>query len=150
VNEIYFKLAFAKLVIDAAREYILAHIEVKPSEYVRGGKSMMNRCWIWKGSGDGRYGHAYFLGHRYKAHVLAYLAFVGTYRRHHIIDHDPCNNTSCCSPFHLQAVTQSFNIKRAYAIGRVKNPNRRAKQTGGLKITSVIIDEINEELNKEK
>jgi hypothetical protein len=132
---IQFKVIFAWLLTLAAREYIYAHVDVFPKPRgARGGKSWMNRCWAWRGCNDGRYGHAYFLGRRFKAHILAYLAFVGFIRRHHVIDHDPCNNTRCCNPFHLKAVTQSNNLKRAFAIGNLKPPRRQTSH--------IVIDEM--------
>jgi hypothetical protein len=104
------KVCLALLTIAAARRYIIDRIEIQGD------------CWIWTGSGDGRYGHAYFLGRRYKAHVLAYLAFVGPIRRNNVVDHEHCSRPACCHWRHLSAVTQSANIKRAYDIGRAK-PN---------------------------
>lgn len=101
-----FKILFVDIMLAAARRYIIDRVEI-----VAG-------CWIWTGGGDGRYGHAYFLGRRYKAHVLAYLAFVGPIRRNHVIDHEHCSRPDCCHWTHLRAVTQSVNIKRAYDIGR--------------------------------
>jgi hypothetical protein len=146
MDAIRFRIALAGLIIHAARAYILEHVKVVPSERVEGTRRFINRCWEWQGGGDGRYGHAYFLGRRYKAHVLAYLAFIGTFKRHHVIDHHKCNNPACCSPFHLRAVTQSHNIKRAYALGRVRNPNPRLK-VNGIEPTGVIIDEVTENSN---
>ena len=105
-----FKIAFVGIMIAAARRYIIERVEI------------VGDCWIWMGGGDGRYGHAYFLGRRYKAHVLAYLAFVGVIRRHQVVDHEHCSRPACCHWIHLRAVTQSVNIKRAYDIGRAK-PN---------------------------
>lgn len=107
------KVIFGFLVIAAAQAYIISKVDV------------VGDCWIWKGSGDGRYGHAYFLGRRFKAHVLAYLAFVGVPRRHHVIDHEHCSQTKCAHWRHLRAVTQSWNIKRAYMIGNVKPPGSK-------------------------
>lgn len=133
-TESTFKFILACLIVAAAREYIYTHVTIVPSTHVHGSKSRMNRCWVWKGCGDGRYGHAYFLGRRFKAHILSYLAFIGSIRRHHVIDHHICNNAICCNPFHLRAVTQAVNIKRAYLIGNVKPPRR--------KTSHIIIDDM--------
>lgn len=78
-------------------------------------------CWLWTGSNDGRYGHAYLCGQRIKAHVLSFLAFGGSLKRHHVVDHI-CNNTKCCQPAHLRAVTQSENMRRCFAEGRGRSP----------------------------
>jgi hypothetical protein len=107
-----YKALFMLIVIAAAQRYILERVEI------------ISECWIWKGGGDGRYGHAYFLGKRYKAHVLSYLAFVGCPKKSHVIDHDHCSKPACAHWRHLKAVTQSWNIKRAYLLGNVKLPRR--------------------------
>lgn len=78
-------------------------------------------CWIWTGSGDGRYGHIEFMGHRFKVHRFVFLAFKGTVRRHEVVDHE-CNRTACCQPGHLTATTQSKNMKRCFAVGRGCSP----------------------------
>ena len=102
---------FHALVLAAARRYIEAHVTIDENE-----------CWIATTSGDGRYKHFWFLGRRWKAHVLSWLAFRGTLARHHVVDHEECDNPACCNPFHLKATTQSGNMKRCFAAGRGKSP----------------------------
>lgn len=108
----------AVLILQAARDYVHAHSEID----VKG-------CWIATTSGDGRYKHFWFLGRRYKAHVLSWLAFRGSLRRTSVVDHEACNNPACCNPSHLNATTQSHNIARAFAIGRGRSPFLKDKES---------------------
>lgn len=102
---------FASLVLRAAQQYVRKHSVVAE-----------DGCWIATTSGDGRYKHFWFLGRRYKAHVLSWLAFRGSLARHHVVDHVICDNPACCNPAHLLAVSQSGNMKRCFAAGRGKSP----------------------------
>ena len=107
---------FGVLLIAHARAYILARIEYA------GCQNSDFPCWVWSGGGDGRYGHAYFCGERFKAHRLAFLAFVGRIPRGRVVDHRDCDRPPCCCPHHLQAVTQSRNIQRCFEVGRGRSP----------------------------
>lgn len=110
-------LLFGVLLLASARAYILARVEVDED----------SGCWVWTGSGDGRYGHAYFMGVRFKAHRLSFLAFNGRIPRGRVVDHRDCDRPPCCCPRHLQAVTQSHNIKRCFATGRGRSPFLKEK-----------------------
>ncbi len=101
------QLFFCQLVILAAQRYVRDHVTIND-----------DGCWIATTSGDGRYRHFWFLGRRYKAHVLSWLAFCGPIARNQVIDHERCDNTQCCNPDHLRACTQSANMKRCFAAGR--------------------------------
>lgn len=103
---------FYMLLLGTAQRYILDRVSVHPK----------TGCWLWLGCNDGRYGHAYFLGQRFKAHRLAYLAFSGPIPRGRVVDHKECDRTRCCCPAHLSPVTQSKNIKRCFAVGRGRSP----------------------------
>jgi hypothetical protein len=103
---------FGVLLIATARAYVLARIAVDPA----------TGCWVWDKGGDGRYGHAYLFGERFKAHRLSYLAFVGRIPRGRVVDHKGCDRPPCCCPEHLLAVTQSQNISRCFATGRGRSP----------------------------
>lgn len=87
---------------------------------------MGDACWQWLASNDGRYGHAYFIGGRIKSHVLAYLAWGGKIKRKQVVDH-LCNTTLCCNPRHLEAKSQSANMKRCFAEGRGRSPFLRPR-----------------------
>ncbi len=103
---------FYLLMLARAREYIQARVSIHPK----------TGCWLWMGCNDGRYGHAYFLGHRFKAHTLAFIAWRGKIPRGRVLDHKQCDKTRCCCPFHLAPVTQSQNMKRCFAVGRGRSP----------------------------
>lgn len=103
---------FGQLLLGRAREYIQSRIKLCP----------VTGCWLWAGSGDGRYGHAYFMGVRFKAHRLSYLAFRGRILRGRVVDHEHCDTPACCRPSHLTACTQSTNIKRCFSVGRGRSP----------------------------
>lgn len=111
---------FGQLLLATARVYILRRVrfETVPVE----GEQPTQGCWVWTGSGDGRYGHAHFMGQRFKAHRLSYLAFSGRIPRGRVVDHKECDNPPCCCPDHLRAVTQSANIRRCFATGRGRSP----------------------------
>jgi hypothetical protein len=103
MNIALFKILFAELLLAWAAVYVIDRVELQgctTSDYP---------CWIWKGGGDGRYGHAYLLGERIKAHILSFLVFGGFLKRHHIVDH-VCNRTNCVQPHHLNATSQSQNV----------------------------------------
>lgn len=106
-----FKWLLAQLILIAAQEYVRSHSRVDE-----------NGCWIATTSGDGRYAHFWFLGRRWKAHVLSWLAFRGQLARHHVVDHETCDTTRCCNPQHLRATSQSGNMKRCFAVGRGRSP----------------------------
>lgn len=109
---------FGCLLLARAREYILSKVALDPD----------TGCWVWAGSGDGRYAHAWFMGVRFKAHRLSYLAFRGRIIRGRIVDHEHCDNPPCCRPSHLQACTQSANIKRCFSVGRGRSPFLKEQQ----------------------
>lgn len=90
-----------------------------------------NGCWVWSKSqarpGHGRggpYGQARCpeLGRSVGAHVLAYKNLVGSIPDGHEIDHT-CENTLCCNPAHLEAVTPAENKRRTHARGNGRNQN---------------------------
>lgn len=103
---------FCLLLLAAAQAYVVSHSIL----------DLDSDCWIATTSGDGRYKHFWFFGRRFKAHVLSWLAFRGGLARHHVVDHESCDNTECCNPFHLNATSQSGNMKRCFAAGRGRSP----------------------------
>lgn len=123
-----FHLIFSSLLLAKARAYVESKIRIDPAQ-----------CWICTNAGDGRYGHLYFCGQRFKAHVLAYLAFVGSLKRHHVVDHQYCNHPPCCNPQHLQATTQSGNMKRCFAEGRGRGQFTKAPE-GLIRVAGVYGD----------
>lgn len=86
-------------------------------------------CWEWQlfsakpGHGrGGAYGHCRDprTNRPIGAHRLAYRELVGEIPEGHEIDH-LCNNTLCCNPDHLKAVTKSQNNQRKWDVGRGAN-----------------------------
>ena len=71
-----------------------------------------DECWPWLGfTSEANYGTMHTAtGHLY-AHRIAYALVIGSTPDELTLDHT-CKNKRCCNPFHLQAVTQSVNIKR--------------------------------------
>lgn len=76
-------------------------------------------CWLWKRSGDGRYGHFYFGGTKFKAHVAAHLLWNGRIPRKHVVRH-ACDTYACCCPAHLSTGTQKQNCADKSERGRAK------------------------------
>lgn len=80
-------------------------------------------CWPWQGSTKA-HGYGTFClewwddsGKRHRgsitAHRFAYQDTHGTVPRELVVDH-LCNRPACCNPAHLEAVTQSENLRRKY------------------------------------
>lgn len=107
---------FAALLLEAAQDYIIRRVRFEDCP------GHPEPCWVWTKGGDGRYGHAYFMGERFKAHRLAYLAFRGPIPRKHVIDHEACDRYDCASPLHTRACTESDNMSRCWEVGRGKSP----------------------------
>ncbi|MFF5973643.1 HNH endonuclease signature motif containing protein [Streptomyces sp. NPDC012769] len=57
----------------------------------------------------------YYAGGQTYAHVVSYELFVGPVPDGLEVDH-LCRATWCCNPAHLEAVTHSVNIRRAYPV----------------------------------
>lgn len=107
---------FYLMLLEGARQKIASHISVHP----------VDGCWLWLGASDGRYGHVWYMGKRWKTHVLAFLTYRGRIPRGKVLDHEKCDRTRCCRPDHLATVTQSKNMKRCFAVGRGRSPFMKA------------------------
>jgi hypothetical protein len=76
-----------------------------------------NGCWIWTAS-KLKSGYGIFTDTNRRsvsAHKWSYIHFNGAVPDGFVIDHI-CRQTSCVNPAHLQAITQSENVKRSLAI----------------------------------
>jgi hypothetical protein len=71
-------------------------------------------CWEWTGYICKRgYPHFWVSGRSSAlAHRVSYALFKGRIRSGKVIDHKCCN-TRCVNPDHVQATSQSNNVKRA-------------------------------------
>jgi hypothetical protein len=70
-------------------------------------------CWVWTASEDGNgYGCYGFQGRLVKAHIAAYLMYVGPVPCGLELDH-VCRRKLCVNPAHLDPVTHLENMRRA-------------------------------------
>lgn len=75
-------------------------------------------CWLWTGAiQSGGYGEIRHLGRTRLAHRVSYEVHVGPIPIGLQLDH-LCRNTRCVNPTHLEPVTQSVNVRRAFAARR--------------------------------
>jgi hypothetical protein len=79
--------------------------------------TVVQECWIWKASklesGYGLFTDEY--GKTITAHRWSFQHFHGVIPQGLVIDHI-CRNPSCVNPKHLQAISQSDNIKRSLLV----------------------------------
>lgn len=86
----------------------------KPSvaERIKAGVRIEGDCWIWaKAISSSGYGSISVEGRIHNAHKASYQTFVGPVPIGSVLDH-LCRNTACVNPAHLEAVTQSTNVRR--------------------------------------
>lgn len=79
-------------------------------------------CWQWLGCLVKGYGQIYCTSENGKqkrryVHRIMYELFKGQIKSDMTIDHI-CFNTKCTNPLHLQVLSNSDNVKRAYSAGR--------------------------------
>jgi hypothetical protein len=85
-------------------------------------------CWIWTGakhSEERGYGKFWLAGKVENAHKAAYLLFKGPVPASKVVAHQ-CNNERCVNPFHLEAETQTENMKFCVKSGRHNSQRRKA------------------------
>lgn len=107
-----------KPLLESPKKHILNNIEIDAD----------TGCWNWtrgKKTHNG-YGETWVNRKRYRAHRLAYIAFVGPIPKGKVICHH-CDNPACVNPDHLWAGTQRENIRDSIRKGRftmaIKNLN---------------------------
>lgn len=77
----------------------------------------INNCWVWHAS-KLKNGYALFTdqnGKTVTGHRWSYQQFIGLIPNGLVVDHI-CRNPSCVNPNHLQAISQSNNIKRSLLV----------------------------------
>lgn len=74
-------------------------------------------CWLWAGSGDGRYGSVSVNGRVVKAHRVSFELQFGEIPAGLMVLHH-CDNPACVRPSHLFSGTQSDNLKDCASKGR--------------------------------
>lgn len=97
---------------------------VKAAEKLLANREVVGGCWRWTGLLDqGGYGDTRFEGSRWKAHVLAYVTWVGERLPAHVLDHTchtlacpggrTCPHRRCFNPDHLEQVSPAENNLRS-------------------------------------
>lgn len=101
-------------------------------------------CWLWKGRLVGKgYGSIGLGGAGAKqvlSHRLSYEIHKGQIPDGMVVMHS-CDNPRCVNPDHLEAGTQSQNIKDAFARNRKfpHNKNAKGEKCGASKLTNEIV-----------
>jgi hypothetical protein len=72
-----------------------------------------DECWTWSGATQRGYGMLHFEGKTQRAHRVSYTLSIGPIPDGLVIDH-LCRNKRCVRPSHLEPVTQSVNVTRAW------------------------------------
>ncbi len=87
-------------------------------------------CWEWTGDKD-RHGYGVVWKPKLiSAHTLVWTAHHGRpVRPGFVLDHN-CSNRACCSPFHLEEVTQSENMLRRGRSGQAYRARLKRCQFG--------------------
>lgn len=102
-----------------------------------------DECWPWLGSTREGYGVISDMGIKRQASHVSHELFIGPIQRGLQVLHK-CDNPICVNPKHLEAGTQSKNMKDCYARGRSKLPllDTRGEKNGFAKLTFAQASEI--------
>lgn len=79
-------------------------------------------CWEWQGAKNDRgYGQVGILRKVRYAHRVSYAYYIGPIPDDFEVDH-LCSNPGCINPEHLEAVSRSENVQRAWDRGERQRP----------------------------
>lgn len=98
------------MIVIVARDLFMRKVRLVPGP-------LPTPCWVWRGALKDGYGRFTYEGRTYRAHRVAYEAFVGEIAEHDangkvlVLDHK-CRNRACTNPEHVEIVTQRVNILR--------------------------------------
>jgi len=107
--------------IEAAKQYLAERTKPLP-----------NGCLMWTGGRSKGYGQAYFEGHAWRAHRLAYIIHKGPTK---LLVRHTCNFRPCCNEDHLIEGTASQNwddALKAYRVRPILGRRFRKKPVVGL------------------
>lgn len=107
---------------------------------------MPSGCWHWEGafSGSG-YGSSTWNYTKTSAHRIAYWWFVRQPLKEEVVDH-LCRNIRCVNPAHLEAVSQSENLRRGISAraGELREEWRRKRYQIALARLAADVDVVTE------
>jgi hypothetical protein len=113
--------------IDRLMDRIIDKIEVDDS----------SGCWNWTGrKNDKGYGRIWNNGKMDYSHRAVFKLYNGEIDTELEINHR-CNNTRCCNPSHLEAVTSSENRRWCVVNGRSNSPSWEQNHESKLSIRDV-------------
>ena len=80
-------------------------------------------CWVWQGPKSPKgYGIVWYAGDVWRAHRLAYVAWVGPITDGQVVRHLVCDNPPCINPAHLAVGSQADNVRDRDERGRRTPP----------------------------
>lgn len=102
-------------------------------------------CWEFQGHSEGGYGRLQVNGRHAFAHVASWVIHNGPLPVDKVVAHS-CDNRKCVRPDHLEAITQTQNMRDMVARGRDGSEKRSGDRNYKTKITEAQAVEICEAL----